>query len=144
MLTLPFFLSNIADKKHWPTIKNPEKYKGQRVVIGSVTDSYNPQEEQLKNTRKLLEQMKDSGAENYIGKKYPRLMLLYDAIYIKKDRNYVKELEEKAEKLTRKNSCLFVDNKLPYVRVEKDHPTIVNYFYHEEIRGSENTGRRTR
>ena len=28
-------------------IKNPKKYAGQRVVIGSVTDGYNPQEEQF-------------------------------------------------------------------------------------------------
>ena len=30
------------DVKHWPEIKNAEKYAGQRVVIGSVTDGYNP------------------------------------------------------------------------------------------------------
>ena len=30
------------------------KYKGQRVVIGSVTDGYLPQEAQFQNTRKLL------------------------------------------------------------------------------------------
>ena len=35
------------DVKHWPEIKNPKKYAGQRVVIGSVTDGYNPQEEQF-------------------------------------------------------------------------------------------------
>lgn len=51
------------DIKHWPEIKNPPKYRGQRVVIGSVTDGYLPQEEQFQNTRKLLEQLKDSGAE---------------------------------------------------------------------------------
>ena len=45
------------DVKHWPEIKNPKKYAGQRVVIGSVTDGYNPQEEQFGNTRKLLEQL---------------------------------------------------------------------------------------
>ena len=33
------------------------------MVIGSVTDGYLPQEEQFENTRKLLEQLKDSGAE---------------------------------------------------------------------------------
>ena len=44
------------DVKHWPAIKNPRKYAGQRVVIGSVTDGYLPQEEQFENTRKLLEQ----------------------------------------------------------------------------------------
>ena len=51
------------DVKHWPAIRNPQKYKGQRVVIGSVTDGYLPQEEVFCNTRKLLEQLRDSGAE---------------------------------------------------------------------------------
>lgn len=51
------------DVKHWPEIKNAEKYAGQRVVIGSVTDGYNPQEEKFGNTRKLLEQLRGSGAD---------------------------------------------------------------------------------
>ena len=51
------------DVKRWPAIKNPQKYKGQRVVIGSVTDGYNPQEEQFGNTRRILEELKGSGAE---------------------------------------------------------------------------------
>ena len=51
------------DVKNWPEIKNPKKYAGQRIVIGSVTDGYNPQEEQFGNTRKLLEQLKGSGAD---------------------------------------------------------------------------------
>ena len=51
------------DVKHWPEIKNPKKYAGQRVVIGSVTDGYNPQEEQYGNTRKLLEQLIGSDAD---------------------------------------------------------------------------------
>ena len=51
------------DVKHWPAIRNPQKYAGQRVVIGSVTDGYLPQEEQFGNTRKLLEQLRGSGAE---------------------------------------------------------------------------------
>ena len=51
------------DVKHWPEIKNPRKYAGQRVVIGSVTDGYNPQEETYQNTRRLLEQLKYSGAD---------------------------------------------------------------------------------
>ena len=38
------------DVKRWPAIKNPWKYRGQRVVIGSVTDGYNPQEEQFGST----------------------------------------------------------------------------------------------
>ena len=237
------------DVKHWPAIRNPKKYQGQRVVIGSVTDGYLPQEEQFQNTRKLLEQLKDSGAEilictksdlvlrdldllrqmgkvtvswsintldenfradmdkavsierrlaamkqvydagirtvcfispvfpgitdfeaifyrvkdqcdlvwlenlnlrggfqrdilQYIEEKYPQLLPLYHAIYHKKDRSYFRALEEQAAKLALKNDCPFVDNELPYGRAKPGHPVIVDYFYHEEIKGSENTGRR--
>ena len=49
--------------EEWPKIKNPKKFAGQRIVIGSVTDGYNPQEEQFGNTRKLLEQLRGSGAD---------------------------------------------------------------------------------
>ena len=237
------------DVKRWPTIKSPWKYRGQRVVIGSVTDGYNPQEEQFGNTRRILEQLKGSGAEilictksdlvvrdlellktlgkvtvswsintldeqfradmdqavsierrlaamkkvydagirtvcfispvfpgitdfeaifervrnqcdlvwlenlnlrggfkkdimDYIQEKYPDLVPLYDAIYNKKDRSYFQMLEKKAKRLARKYNCPFVDNELPYGRAEQGHPVIVDYFYHEEVRGSENTGKR--
>ena len=237
------------DVKRWPAIKNPWKYRGQRVVIGSVTDGYNPQEEQFGNTRRILEQLKGSGAEilictksdlvvrdlellktmgkvtvswsintldeqfradmdqavsierrlaamkkvydagirtvcfippvfpgitdfeaifervrnqcdlvwlenlnlrggfkkdiiNYIQEKYPDLLPLYNAIYNKKDRSYFQMLEQKAEQLARQNDCPFVDNELPYGRAMKGHPVIVDYFYHEEVRGTENTGKR--
>lgn len=237
------------DVKHWPVIKNPQKYKGQRVVIGSVTDGYLPQEAQFRNTRKLLEQLKNSGAEllictksdlilrdldllkemgkvtvswsintleeafqsdmdnavsverrldamkqvydagirtvcfispvfpgitdfeaifhrvkeqcdlvwlenlnlrgafkqeilDYIKSKYPQLATLYHVIYTEGDRSYFRELEERARRLAEENNCPFVDNELPYGRAKPGHPVIVDYFYHEEIRGSENTGRR--
>ena len=237
------------DVKHWPVIKNPQKYKGQRVVIGSVTDGYLPQEAQFRNTRKLLEQLKNSGAEllictksdlvlrdldllkemgkvtvswsintleeafqsdmdnavsverrldamkqiydagirtvcfispvfpgitdfeaifhrvkeqcdlvwlenlnlrgafkqeilDYIKSKNPQLAPLYHAIYTEGDRSYFRDLEERARQLAEENDCPFVDNELPYGRAKPGHPVIVDYFYHEEIRGSENTGRR--
>lgn len=237
------------DVKHWPEIKNPKKFAGQRVVIGSVTDGYNPQEEQFCNTRKLLEQLKDSEAEilictksdlvvrdidilrqmgkvtvswsvntldeafkddmdravsierrlaamkqiydagirtvcfispvfpgitdfeaifervkeqcdlvwlenlnlrggfkkvimDYIAEKYPQLMSLYDTIYNKADRSYFNDLERKAQAMAEKYDCPFLDNELPYGRAKKGHPVIVDYFYHEEVRGSENTGKR--
>ena len=221
----------------------------QRVVIGSVTDGYLPQEAQFQNTRKLLEQLRGSEAEilictksdlvirdidllkelgkvtvswsintldedfkndmdnavsikrrldamkqvydagirtvcfiapvfpgitdfeaifhqvrnqcdliwlenlnlrggfkkdilDYIRKKHPDLVPLYDAIYNKRDRSYFRGLEDQAERLAKENSCPFVDNELPYGRAEPGHPVIVNYFYHEEVRGSENSGRR--
>ena len=239
------------DVKHWPEIRDPQKYRGQRVVIGSVTDGYLPQEEQVGNTRRLLEQLRGSGAEilictksdlvirdidllkemgkvtvswsintldeafradmdkavsierrlaamkqvydagirtvcfispvfpgitdfeaifqrakdqcdlvwlenlnlrggfkqeilDYIGEKYPHLVPLYHAIYSKKDRSYFRALEEQAARLAAENGCPFVDNELPYGRAEPGHPVIVDYFYHEEIRGSDNTGQRKR
>ena len=79
---------------------------------------------------------------DYIRKKHPDLVPLYDAIYNKRDRSYFRGLEDQAERLAKENSCPFVDNELPYGRAELGHPVIVNYFYHEEVRGSENTGRR--
>lgn len=237
------------DVKHWPEIKNPRKYAGQRVVIGSVTDGYNPQEEVFQNTRKLLEQLRGSGADilictksdlvvrdldllkelgqvtvswsintldeafkddmdsavsierrlaamkkvydagirtvcfvspvfpgitdfeaifervkdqcdlfwlenlnlrggfkktilDYIAEKRPELVGLYDTIYNKKDRSYFEGLEARAEAMAKRYDCPFVDNEMPYGRVPQGHPVIVDYFYHEEIRGSENTGTR--
>lgn len=239
------------DVKCWPEIKNPEKYKGKKIVIGSVTDGYNPQEAYFKNTRHILEQLKGSDAEilictksdlvvrdldllkslgkvtvswsintldekfredmdcavsiqrrlaamkqvydagirtvcfispvfpgitdfeaifekvknqcdlvwlenlnlrgsfkqsimNYIRDNYPDLVPLYNAIYNKKDRTYFQLLEKKAEQMAKQNNCLYVDNELPYGRSPKGHPVIVNYFYHEEVKGSENTGRRNK
>lgn len=237
------------DVKHWPPIQNPQRYKGQRVVIGSVTDGYLPQEKTFRNTRKVLEELRDSGAEilictksdlvvrdldllrhmgkvtvswsintldenfrcdmdravsierrlaamkqvyeagirtvcfispvfpgitdfkeifarvrnqcdliwlenlnlrggfrqdvlHYIQGQYPHLIPLYEAIYHKKDRSYFLELEEQARRLAQAEDCPFVDNELPYGRAKPGHPVIVDYFYHEEVRGSENTGHR--
>ncbi|MBQ3942737.1 MAG: radical SAM mobile pair protein B [Elusimicrobia bacterium] len=239
------------DVKHWQEINNPQKYAGQRVVIGSVTDGYLPQEEQFCNTRKLLEQLKGSNADilictksdlvvrdidlikelgqvtvswsvntldenfkndmdcavsierrisamkkvydagirtvcfvspvfpgitdfeaifelvknqcdlfwlenlnlrggfkktilDYIKNKYPNLVPLYNEIYNKHNRNYFENLEKKAEDMAKKNGCSFVDNEMPYGRVPQGHPIVVDYFYHEEIRGSDNTGTRNK
>ena len=56
--------------------------------------------------------------------------------------SYFEALEKKAEELAKKYDCRFVDNETPYERVEKGHPTIVDYFYHEEVRGTANSGKR--
>ena len=45
------------DVKIWPEIKNPKKYEGKELFIGSVTDPYLPQEEQYRRTRALLGQL---------------------------------------------------------------------------------------
>ena len=77
---------------------------------------------------------------DYIAGKYPDLVPLYDEIYNKHNRSYFEALEVKAEKMAKKYDCAFVDNEMPYGRVPQGHPVIVDYFYHEEIRGTENTG----
>ena len=46
--------------------------------------------------------------------------------------------------VNRTNERRFVDNETPYERVPQGHPTIVDYFYHEEVRGSQNTGVRNK
>lgn len=50
-----------VDVKYWPEIKNPKKYAGKELFIGSVTDPYQPIEEKYGRTRALLEQMQGSG-----------------------------------------------------------------------------------
>lgn len=54
---------DFLDVKHWKPITDPHKYDGQRIVIGSVTDGYNPYEEEFRNTRRLLQELKGSRAE---------------------------------------------------------------------------------
>ncbi|KAA5379410.1 radical SAM mobile pair protein B [Phocaeicola dorei] len=51
------------DVKHWPAIADPHRYDGKELFIGSVTDPYNPQEEEYRRTRSLLEQLKGSGVK---------------------------------------------------------------------------------
>ena len=49
------------DVKHWDKIKDPRRYAGQTMIVGSVTDGYNPQEGIFCRTRAFLEQMQGSG-----------------------------------------------------------------------------------
>ena len=51
------------DVKNWPSITDPHKYDGERIVIGSVTDGYNEHEATYRRTRMLLEQLRGTSAE---------------------------------------------------------------------------------
>ena len=51
------------DVKNWQPIKNLDKFKGEHIIIGTVTDGYLPEEAKYNNTRKLLEQLVGVDAE---------------------------------------------------------------------------------
>ena len=227
--------------KNWKPIANPHKYDGERIVIGSVTDGYNPYEEQFRRTRRLLEELRGSTAEimictksdlvlrdldllkrfpkvtvswsvntlderfrsdmdnavsierrlkamrqvyasgirtvcfvspifpgitdvkaiveevkgyadlvwlenlnlrgqfkgvimTYIREKHPELFPLYEAIYNKKRPDYWRALVQEISKYAKAHGFPYRINDLPYGRSERDHPVIVNYFYHEKIK----------
>lgn len=237
------------DVKYWEDIKNPKRYAGDRIVIGTVTDPYQPVEVKYGRTRDLLEQLKDSDAiitictksslvvrdldllstmknttvsfsintldekfqqdmdlassikdrivamrslyengvrtvcfvspifpgitdvvsiieevkdicdfvwlENlnlrgdykgrvlyYIRENYRELYPLYESIYYKDNNRYWGQLIEQIKKCAEENHFSWFDNYLPDGRSVPGKPAIVNYLYHEEVRGSENTGKR--
>lgn len=68
------------DVKHWPEMKNPKKYAGKELFIGSVTDPYLPQEEIYERTRALLIQLKGSGAKISIATKSDLILRDLDLI----------------------------------------------------------------
>lgn len=68
------------DVKYWNEIKNPGKYAGKELFIGSVTDPYNPQEEQFGRTKELLEQLEGSGAKLSIATKSDLILRDLDLI----------------------------------------------------------------
>lgn len=66
--------------KYWPVIKNPQKYAGKELFIGSVTGPYNPQEETYVRTRALLEQLQGGGAKISIATKSDLILRYLDLI----------------------------------------------------------------
>ena len=71
---------DFLDVKYWPEIKNPQKYAGKELFIGSVTDPYNPQEEVYGRTRALLTQLQGSGAKISIATKSDLILRDLDLI----------------------------------------------------------------
>ena len=76
----PELWGDFLDVKYWPEIKNPQKYAGKELFIGSVTDPYNPQEEIYGRTRALLTQLQGSGAKISIATKSDLILRDLDLI----------------------------------------------------------------
>ena len=68
------------DVKQWPRIRDPSKYSGKEIFIGSVTDPYLPQEAEHGRTRALLEQLQGSGARVSIATKSDLILRDLDLI----------------------------------------------------------------
>jgi len=72
------------DVKFWPAIKHPTRYSGKRVLIGTVTDPYLPQEAKFGRTHAFLEEMKTSGA---------RINILTKSHLVVRDLDLLKQIE---------------------------------------------------
>lgn len=68
------------DVKIWDKIKNPKKYAGKELFVGSVTDPYNPQEEIYGRTRALLTELQGSGVKLSIATKSDLILRDLDII----------------------------------------------------------------
>ncbi len=71
---------SFVDVKYWEPIKNPGKYAGKELFIGSVTDPYMPEEEKFGRTRALLEEMQGSGCKISISTKSDLILRDLDII----------------------------------------------------------------
>ena len=60
---------DFLDVKYWKPVRSPARYSGREILIGSVTDPYNPQEAVYGRTRAFLEEMCGSGARISIATK---------------------------------------------------------------------------
>ena len=71
---------DFLDVKIWPKIRNPKKYAGRELFIGSVTDPYNPQEAVYERTRALLTELRGSRAKLSIATKSDLILRDLDLI----------------------------------------------------------------
>ena len=60
---------SFVDVKYWKPLAHPERYAGKGVLLGSVTDPYQPAEEKYRRTRAVLEELRGSGVKLSIATK---------------------------------------------------------------------------
>lgn len=73
---------------------------------------------------------------DYIQNSYPLLMPLYREIYQQNNRHYWEELNKQLSLFTKERGLLYVRNDDSFMQPLDAPPTVVNFFYHEEIKKS--------
>ncbi|MBQ7454097.1 MAG: radical SAM protein, partial [Selenomonadaceae bacterium] len=73
---------------------------------------------------------------SYVREKYPHLLSLYEDIYNKNDRSYWRDLSCELEAYAKEISLDYVVNDDNMKKTSDSPPTIVNFFYHEQIKKS--------
>ena len=73
---------------------------------------------------------------NYIKNKYPKLVSLYNKIYIDKDQLYWEKLDKQLKEYAKCIGLQYIYNKNCVKQKFDTLPVIVNYFYHEQIKKS--------
>ncbi|MFW5618899.1 MAG: radical SAM mobile pair protein B [Campylobacter hyointestinalis] len=73
---------------------------------------------------------------SYIQAKYPKLMPLYKEIYQLGSRFYWEELDKEIRLYAAQNALKYIHNDDSWTKSFDALPTIVNFFYHEEIKKS--------
>lgn len=73
---------------------------------------------------------------SYIAEKYPELVPLYDDIYRKGDRTYWAELDNEMRGYCKQHDLDYLRNDDTMKKPFDAPPTVVNFFYHEEIKKS--------
>lgn len=73
---------------------------------------------------------------NYIKNKYPKLVSLYNKIYIDKDQLYWEKLDKQLKEYAKCIGLQYIYNKNCVKEKFDTSPVIVNYFYHEQIKKS--------
>lgn len=81
---------------------------------------------------------------DYIVDKYPEYLSTYNEIYKNNNLSYWKELEVNIKEYIQENNFFYADNYFSRDKGIKGQPTIINYLFHEEIRGSDNSGKRSK
>lgn len=81
---------------------------------------------------------------NWVQRKYPNYYHVYDEIYNKGDKSYFYDLRKRIQSLSELYDCPLYDNYTPYFKAEPGHPIFVDYLFHEEVKGTNNSGIRNK